>query len=160
MSLYQLANSYVALLEKDEYTAEDLMALQALDDDVKSKAINVASFIKNLEGVLMAVEATRKSMQERERKIKKKIEDLTGYLKFSLQSCNISAITDSDRFEIRLKKNPQKVDIYNADALPKEYWVIPPPEPRPDKVRIGELLKSDRVVPGARLIQETRVEIK
>lgn len=160
MSLYQLANNYVALLEKDEYSAEDMMELQALDDDLKSKAINVASFIKNLESMLSAIVTARKEMQEREKRIQKKVDDLTGYLKFSLENCNISAITDSPRFEIRIKKNPKKVDIYDEDALPKEYWIAPTPVYRPDKIKIGELLKSNQEVPGARLIQETRVEIK
>lgn len=148
------------MLEKDEYTADDLWVLQTLDDDIKNKAINVASFIKNMEGTLNMIVPARREMQEREARLKVKIEALTLYLKESLESCKIQAITDSPRFEIKVKKNPVKVDVFDTSALPMEYWISPEPVLRPDKVRISEMLKSNQDVPGARLIQETRLEIK
>lgn len=160
MKLYQLANDYMQLLEKDDYTAEDMQQLEVLDDDIKSKAINIASYIKNLDGMLSLVTEARKDMQEREKRLDKKIATLSVYLKTTLMNCEIQAITDSPRFEIRVKKNPMKVDIFDEGALPTEFWVSPEPVFRPDKVRISEMLKSNQVVPGARLIQETRLEIK
>ena len=68
---------------------------------------------------------------------------------------------ESPHFALKIKKNPPSVVIDSPDMIPAEFMKAPPPPPPSiDKVAIKEALKSGTEVPGARLNQELRLEIK
>jgi hypothetical protein len=56
------------------------------------------------------------------------------------------------------------VDIFDERQVPEAFMVTPepapPPQPRPDKAAIKAALAAGTDVPGARLTQGTRLEIK
>jgi hypothetical protein len=77
-----------------------------------------------------------------------------------------SAITkiENEAISIAIRNNPPAVDIFDERQVPEAFMVTPepapPPQPRPDKAAIKAALAAGTDVPGARLTQGTRLEIK
>lgn len=77
-----------------------------------------------------------------------------------MKACGISKI-DSPYFSLAIRKNPVKVVIESPDLIPENFMRQPdPPPPEPDKKAIGDALKSGKSIPGARLEQSERLDIR
>jgi len=66
-------------------------------------------------------------------------------------------------FKLSIRKNPPSVEILDQLSLPPEFMRTPepkPPVPAPDKAAIKAALQAGKDVPGARLAQGTRLEVK
>jgi hypothetical protein len=64
-------------------------------------------------------------------------------------------------FVLSVQKNPASVDVFDLAAIPVEFMRIPePPPPAPDKTAIKAALAAGRDVPGARLVNGTRLAIR
>lgn len=166
MNLYSIANEYQALLsqtfdpETGEVNEEAMTALDSVKDDIKDKGVAIASYIKNLEAERNAIEQAKKAMAEREARLDKRSAYLAEYLKTNMERCGISVIS-SPYFEIKIKKNPVSVHIYDEAALPSEYVrekVVTTKSP--DKALIKEALQAGVELQCATLRQTTRLEIR
>jgi hypothetical protein len=166
MNLYSIANEYQALLsqtfdpETGEVNEEAMTALDSVKDDIKDKGVAIASYIKNLEAERNAIEQAKKAMAEREARLDKRSSYLAEYLKTNMERCGISVIS-SPYFEIKIKKNPVSVHIYDEAALPSEYVrekVVTTKSP--DKALIKEALQAGVELQCATLRQTTRLEIR
>jgi Siphovirus Gp157. len=134
--------------------------LQALDGDIKDKAVQVAAFSKNLDATAQAVREAAKAMLARADRIEKRAESIRSYLQFEMQAAQIPKI-ESPWFTLSLRKNPPAVVIDDEAAIPPEYIVQPPPPaPRPDRDRIRRDIKAGKAVPGCHLLATERLEIK
>jgi uncharacterized secreted protein with C-terminal beta-propeller domain len=163
-SLYVLAGEYLAVANK--LSDSDLPAevindtLEGLSGDLETKATNVAMFIRNLETTAEQIKLAEKTMAERRKAIENKAESIRRYLKDNMQRTGISKI-ECPYFALAIKKNPPSVVIDDVEAIPAEFMVTPaPPPPAPDKKAIAEKLKNGEEVPGCRLEQGERLEIK
>lgn len=159
MNLYGISAEYQMLLAKDNYSAEDMDRLNNLSISVKEKAVQVAAYILNQHADLQAMEEAIKKMRDRHAKLADKLIYLNDYLKTQLINCDIKEITDHPEFELKIKNNPPKVDVYDQTLIPDAYTV------KTELVRIEKRLIKDAIdqgieVPGARVIQELRLEIK
>ena len=162
-ALYQIAAEYRAAADKiaeyglDAQTISD--TLEGLAGDVEEKAIAVASVIRNKESERDAVRAAVVGMVERAKALDASADRLREYLLNNLEACNIKRIA-CPLFAIAIKANPPRVMIDDASLLPPSLLTTPPPPPsQPDKMAIKAALK-DGPVPGARLENSTRLEIK
>lgn len=134
--------------------------LQALDGDIKDKAVQVAAFSKNLDATAQAVREAAKAMLARADRIEKRAESIRAYLLFQCQAAGISKI-ESPWFTLAVRKNPPSVVVDDEAVIPAEYIVQPPPpSPRPDKDAIKRALKAGTAVPGCHLLQTERLEIR
>lgn len=163
-SLYVLATEYeliankLAELELDETTIAD--TLESISGDLETKATNVAMFVRNLEASAEQIKLAEKQMADRRKSIEKKADAIRDYLKTNMQRCGITKI-ESPHFVLSLKKNPHKLVIDDAGAIPTSLYVYPdPPAPYPNNELIKDMLKAGEVVYGARLEQGERLEIK
>lgn len=164
LKLYEIVDKYKALeaLESsDDLPAEVIRdTLEALDGEVREKATNVALFVRNLDTMADSIDDAAKQMQARAARLRKRGESLREYLKFNMLSSGITKI-ESPFFTLTLKKNPGSVVIDDESKVPAQFMVTPPaPPPRADKKAIAAAIKAGEDVPGCRLEQGERLDIK
>lgn len=134
--------------------------LESLDGELNDKAISIAQFTRNLDATAQAVREAGKAMLERAARLEKRAQSIRDYMLFQLQFAQVTKI-ECPWFVIQVKKNPPAVVIDDEAAIPEAFKVQPePPPPRPDKAKIRDALKAGEEVPGARLVQSERVEVK
>lgn len=164
LALYQLADLYLSDLQKladldlDEQTVTD--TLEGLSGELEVKATNVAAFARNLEVSADAIKGAEAQMAARRKAIEKRAESLKAYLKANMERTGIIKI-ESPQFCLSIKKNPPAVHVEAQELVPDAFFnQPPPPSPVMDKKRIADALKAGEDVPGCRLEQGTRLEIK
>lgn len=162
--LYELVryqHELEALADSGEVPAEQIAdTLEALDGDIQDKAIQVAAFTRNLEASATAIRDAGKAMLARADRIEKRAESVRAYLLFQMQATGITKV-ECPWFTLAVRKNPPAVAIDDEAAIPPEFVVQPPPPaPRPDRDAIKRALKAGADVPGCRLTQTERLEVK
>lgn len=163
-SLYEIASEYQSMVNRlmdlnlDEQTIAD--TIEAESGALETKAINVAMFIRNLESSAEQIKLAEKAMAERRKQLENKADSVKQYLFDNMKRTGITKI-DSPYFALTIKKNPAKLIIDDAGAIPAELYVYPEtPAPYPDNAKIKDMLKAGEVVNGARLQQDERLDIK
>lgn len=164
LALYQLSDLYLADLQRlaeldlDEQTVTD--TLEGLSGELEVKATNVAMFARNLEASAEAIKGAEAQMAARRKAIENRAGRLRQYLKDNMERTGILKI-EGPHFALSIKKNPPAVHVEAQELVPAEFFnQAPPPPPALDKKRVGEALKAGKDVPGCRLDQGTRLEIK
>lgn len=160
--LYEISIEYQEFINSiddcEEFTEQHLATLSAIQGDLKEKAINIGSYIKNIDAEYQAINMAIADMEKRQEKILKKANKLREYLKTNLEQCEIREVK-SPYFDIKIKNNPLSVDIFDESLIPSEYKeeiVLN----RIDKRRLSDALKNNFTIPGASLAQKTRLEIR
>lgn len=160
--LYEIANEYQSLLAQvincDEISPEMFEEFQGIQGDIKDKAVNVAAFIKNLEAEAEGIEKAIDAMQERAKRINKKVDSLRDYLKLNLESCHLNEVK-SPFFDIRVRTNPASVAIMDEKLIPEQYFREIMMR-KVDKLMLSQELKNNVMIPGVALEKRTRLEIK
>lgn len=161
INLYNISEEYRYLLQEiaDEngvINEHIEKRLDELEKPIQEKSINYIRCMKNLEAELKAIELERKAMQARERSLTSKIEWFKKSVLSAMEASEISEIS-CPQFVIKLRKNPEKVCIYDVESIPDDYITY---NPVYDLMDIKNDIKEGKIVPGARLIQENRIEIK
>lgn len=164
ITLFEVARDFREVADKladlnlDEQTIRD--TLEGESTALVTKGANVGFVIRNLEASAEAIKAAEADMAARRKAIENRAKSLHGYLLMGMQYAAIERI-DTPYFAISIRKNPPAVAIDEPGLIPTEYMVQPePPPPAPDKKAIAVALKSGMDVPGCRLMQGERVEIK
>jgi hypothetical protein len=163
MKLYEINKEYEDILN-DIYTEDGeinqgaLMRLEQNDLAMESKAIAIASYIKNMDAEREAISAAKKAMAEREARYKKRTDELQGYLLFNMEKRGLTHVK-CPLFEIKLKKCPPSVDILDESLLPTEY-LRTKTETLPDKVKMLTEMKMGVLIPGAGLKNNMKLEIQ
>jgi chromosome segregation ATPase len=163
MKLYQITNEFESIFsnvdEHGEITQDMLDSMDELKEDFESKAITIASYIKNLEAEEAAIKQAVDDMNKRRSSLKSKCDSLSEYLQYNLVKMSIGEINTSPYFKIRIKKCPVSVDVFDDLALPQEYLrekVVT----SVDKIKLKEVLSEGVEVPGACLQRKNKLEIK
>lgn len=164
LALYQLADLYLADLkvledlELDEKTVAD--TLEGLSGELEVKATNVAMFCRNLEASADAIKNAEGLMAARRTAIENRANRLRQYLKDNMERTGVLKI-EGPHFALSIKKNPPAVHVEAAELVPAEFMKqAPPPPPALDKKAVADALKAGKDVPGCRLEQGTRLDIK
>ena len=164
LTLYQISNDYREAVEKlsDMDLPPEAVndTLEGLKGDLTTKATNVAMFTRNLDSLAEQIKQAEQAMAHRRKVLENRAEAVRNYIKTCMESAGISKI-ECPLFKMSIKKNPARVIVDNADAIPGGYMRIPEPPPlEPDKKAIAELLKKGETVTWAHLESGTRLEIK
>ena len=163
-TLFDLAAEYREAADKlgeldlpDEVVRD---TLESLSGDLSAKATNIAAMCANWAALIAQIREAEARMAERRRKLEERSERVRAYLLNAMLYAGIERI-DSPHFALSVKANPPAVKVDDPLQLPAEYLRAPQaPPPEPDKVRIRAALASGLDVPGARLVQTRRVEIR
>lgn len=164
LALYKIAESFQALecLDDPDMPPEAVNdTLDSLRGDLTVKATNVAMYARNLEALAAQIKLAEQTMAHRRKMLENRAESIREYIKRCMETASIQKI-DCPHFSLAIKKNPPAVEITDEESIPAIYMrdPPPPPPPAPDKKLIGDALKTGQAVPGARLIQGTRLDIK
>lgn len=164
MNLYDIATEYrqacevLADLDLDPQTVAD--TLEGMSGELEVKAANVVGFTRNLEALADAIKAEEDRLAGRRKALVRRIESLTAYTLHCMQTAGVQRI-EGPRFRISVRDNPASVDVFDAAQVPPLFVRTPPaPPPAPDKLAIREAIKQGMEVPGCRLIQSQRLEVK
>ena len=162
-SLYKLSAEVAALKEKlensdlDAQTIADTLEAESFDFEEKCKAI--AYVIKEFEAKEMALSDAIEEMEHRERAIRNRVDHLKTYLQDSMIRAGKRKV-EGVEFDVAIRKNPQSVDVFDHSLVPPDFWIKLEPTRAVDKKGIRQKLQSGENVPGCRLVQTERIEIK
>ncbi len=161
--LYEIAQEYKLmaeeLFEAEEITPEMIERFNQASGDIKQKAINCASFIKNMEAEYECIKNAMKDMDKRGERLAKKAQRLRDYLANNLQSADIKEVK-TPYFDIKVKLNNPGVSIMDENVIPSLYFKETMVK-RIDKLAIKEDIQlRGMIIPGACLERKTRLEIR
>jgi hypothetical protein len=164
LPLYQLTHQLRELNEladSDEFPAETLRdTLDAVTGEIEVKARSIGLLTRNIEATAAMIRDAAKAMLTRADRLEKRAESIKAYLLFNMEASGITRI-ECPEFVIAVRKNPPSVVVDDEQAVPPEYFVEPPaPPPRLDKDAVKRAIRDGKDVPGVRLFQSERLEIK
>lgn len=162
LRLYEIADQYQFLLrdfyddETGEINENALARLQALQEPLETKCINITRIFKQIDAEREAIEKERKLMAAREKALKNQVDRLKSYLLDNMERCELSEIK-CPQFIIKLQKNPVSVDAYDKSVIPDQYKKITIDY---DLTKIKGDIANGIDVPGARLVQSNHIRIR
>ena len=158
--LYEIAKDYKDALEELTDTEDEAVVdtLEGLKGTLETKSENIIKYTQNLNGTINAMKEAEKNMAERRKKLEKKILGIKKYVKNVMEENQINKI-ETVNFDLTIRKNPPKAVIENEEMISKDYIDTQTIE-KVNVNKIKEELKKGTAVQGARLIQETRLDIK
>lgn len=157
MTLYEIENAIMELVDEETGEILDIEALEALEMERHKKIANVGCLIKNLEALVEAIDNEVDKLKTRQTAAKNTIERLkrfllgaTGGVKFEDPRCKI-AFTTRDKVEI----DP----ALTVEDVPAEYVRVKTTKEF-DKKIIKDALKAGATIKGISLIKNTTVNVK
>lgn len=163
MTLYEMSGTYrqaLADLVDEDLPIEAITdTLDGLRGELDEVAINVAMIVQNMESLAEQIEVAQNQMERRRKNFESRAQAIRDYLKGCMETASITKI-DCPYFQLSIRKNPPAVEIDDESLIPLALQIIPEPIPRPDKKHIAEVITGGGTVPGARLVQRTRLVIK
>lgn len=167
-TLFQIVEqhrSLLALAESDSDLDQQMLAdtLEGLEGELTLKVQSVGRVIAHQEAMAKAMDEAAANISIRAKRLRARMDSLKQYLLVNMQAANLPKV-DSPELVVSLKKNPPSVVVFDESQVPEEFKRTPPPAPPPvpvpDKTAIKEALKAGQDVPGCRLEQGMRVEVK
>jgi hypothetical protein len=167
LTLFEIAKEYRHITDVlmdlgcDEQTLKDTLEGEAWP--LEMKAQNYGFVIRNLETTAASIKEAEKQMKARREAIEKRAAALLERLKTGLEIAGVTKL-ECPHFALTIKKNPPSVDVWDERQIPAQYMRTPepppPPAPAPDKAAIKESIEAGVEVPGAQMVQGTRLEIR
>jgi|OM-RGC.v1.023679652 Siphovirus Gp157. len=146
MKLYELTEEAALLrrmLDEDEVDEESFrLALDALNVEIDAKIANIGLLVKEYKSDIEAISEAIKSLQARKRAAENRIDSLKRYA-----GDHMTETVKTPLVTVSKQKGRESV-VVDMDKVPPEYIDY---EPKVDKSRIKDALKSGDSVPGARL---------
>lgn len=156
MQLYELTEIYLNLKDMDIEEGDLNSALENIDDEIETKADNIAKVLRDFDGDIEAL----KSEEERLAKKRKAIENRQKQLKEYLQ--NAMLVLDkrkfkTDLFSFNIQKNAPSLRILDESKIPEDYYKI---EKKLNKNDLKEAVKNGLFEDAAELVQTESLRIR
>lgn len=157
-TLYSIQGKYQQLLNLAEQLDPELLkdTLESIDDELETKAENVAFVIKELEGQSLVLETETKRLAERKNTINNNVKRLKQSLFDAMITAKKQKIK-TNLFTLDIRKNPHSVLVEDESKLIN--YLVEQPK-KLDKTKLKDDLKKGIDVPGAVLVQTERLQIK
>ncbi|EAE7347978.1 siphovirus Gp157 family protein [Listeria monocytogenes] len=157
-TLYSIQGKYQQLLNLAEQLDPELLkdTLESIDDELETKAENVAFVIKELEGQSLILEKETKRLAERKNTINNNVKRLKQSLFDAMITANKQKIK-TNLFTLDIRKNPPSIMVEDESKLLN--YLIEQPK-KLDKTKLSDDLKQGIEVPGAKIIQTERLQIR
>lgn len=157
-TLYSIQGKYQQLLNLAEQLDPELLkdTLESIDDELETKAENVAFVIKELEGQSLVLETETNRLAERKNTINNNVKRLKQSLFDAMITAKKQKIK-TNLFTLDIRKNPPSVIVEDESKLLN--YLIEQPK-KLDKTKLGDDLKKGIEVPGAKIIQTERLQIR
>ena len=156
MQLYELTEMYLNLKDMDIEEGDLNSALENIDDEIETKADNIAKVLRDFDGDIEAL----KSEEERLAKKRKAIENRQKHLKEYLQ--NAMLVLDkrkfkTDLFSFNIQRNAPSLKILDESKIPEDYYKI---ERKLNKNDLKEAVKNGLFEDAAELVQTESLRIR
>lgn len=162
ITLYQ-ANELARLHNHiDDDGVVDIESFDQSKIALKEKQLAVVAYLKNNDANIGMLDNAIKQLQDRKKAMQTRHDSLKDYLLTNMQANGITEINAENlTFTAKIKNNPASVVIDDESLLPADYMRQPEtPPPAPDKTLIKKAINDGFEVPGARLTQGFRLDIK
>ena len=151
MTLYELSNDYMTLLEMAEDPDIDEQAfmntLEGIEGALEDKADGYAKVIRNLEADAAACDAESKRLRNKKQTIENNIKRMKSALQFAMRMTGKTKFKTA-LFTFGIRKNPPSVviDAANVRDFPEQYIIES--EPILDKWALKDALKAGEDMTG------------
>jgi hypothetical protein len=168
LKLYEISGQYRQLAERladmdlDATTIADTIEASGLTDALQEKAQGVELVARAAEIHCPAIDLEIARLQALKAHRQKIAQGLRDYLKLNMEAAGIERV-ECPLFKLTVKKNPPAVEVLDDALIPRTFYVLPEPvEPvaRLDKKALAKIMKGGELVPGAKLVQHTRLEVQ
>ena len=166
LSLYKMREEYIALMQKmseadfDEQTIKDTLESTDIVENFSEKAANIVYVMRSVEDNCAAIDAEIERLKGLKAHRKAGAEKLEAYLLDNMEATQITVI-ESPTMTIKIRNNPESVEVFEPHLVPSEYMAWPPPpEQKPNKTEIKKALQSGKEVQGCRLVRSKSLMIK
>jgi len=158
--LYEIAKDYKdALEELTDLEDESIVdTLEGLKGTLEAKSENIIKYTQNLDGTINAMKEAEKNMADRRKRLEKRVSNIKKYVKNVMEENQIKKI-ETVHFDLTIKKNPPKAIIEDEEMIP-ETFIDKQVMEKVNLKKVKDELKKGESVHGARLVQETRLDIK
>lgn len=149
-ALHELTGQFLELANNEDLPAEAIRdTLEAMEGDIKSKAVSLADWALDMDGNIEKIDAAIERLQEKKKSISKRKESLIEYLRNNMEATGISKI-QCPLFSITLAAGRESVAISDDSAIPDDFLNVKTVI-SPDKTAIAKALKEGKEVAGASL---------
>ena len=158
--LYELTQNYNNLLElvdnPDVPTEMLEESLNSIDDEIDTKAENIAKVIKSIESDIAGLKGEEKRLADRRKSLEGRIDNLKEYVEGSMRAVGKEKIRGK-AFTLGIQRNAPSVDIIDEDVIPEQYFIT---KKELSKKDILVALKKGEEVPGAAVKQTESLRIR
>jgi hypothetical protein len=155
---FKLAALRLADLDLPEEVVRD--TLDGLTGELEDKATATAMVVRNMEATAEAIKAAEAEMAQRRKALENRAAFLKARIQGAMQAIGMQKIA-CPYFTVTLRDNPPAVEVYEPALVPAQFMrQQEPPPPAIDKKAVAAALKAQEDVPGCRLTQGKRLEIK
>jgi len=147
---------FESIIEQAQFTPEQQAAL---GDQLKAsveKRDKLGNCLTWLEGQADLLRVKENQLADRRHRLEKFAEALRSSIHQQMLDWGVKKV-EGQEFSFTVKRNPAKVEIVDGQAIPAEFLTY---EPRIDKRAIKDRLEEGNTIPGAQLIESTRLEIR
>ncbi len=155
---YREAAEKLADLDLDEQTIAD--TLEGMSGALEQKATNIVAMTQEWLTLAGAIKDAETRMAARRKGLELRAARVREYLLNAMLYAGVKKI-EGPMFQISTRDNPASVQIWDERQVPADYWVDPPPPAKVlSKSLIAQALKDGFDVPGAKLVQGKRLEVR
>lgn len=162
MKLYELSDAYRELLDRDDLDPQAVVdTLDAIKDEIETKADNIASLIDELQSSAERKKEKAKAWSESSRADVQRAKWLKQYLTSELDNAKLKKVeTENHLLNVRNFKASTVID--DEDKIPNQYRNYAKYEGMYDVMKqdVYAALKGGKDVPGAHLEPNRNVVIK
>ena len=161
LKLYEISGQYLKLanelasMDLDATTIADTIEASGITDDFAAKAHGVEMVCREMTKDIPAIDDEIERLQALKKRRQRLADGLHEYLLYHMEKTGIEKI-ETPLFSIGIQKNPPSVEIYDEKQIPAGFLVM---KPTISKTLIKQALKTGDV-PGARMVQTNRIQIK
>lgn len=139
--------------------SEDDVELEAYSRSLviqeKNKVNAIVGYLREVELTAEMAENESKRLAELAKYYRNRQERIKQSVKWAMQAHGIEKI-ETDKFRISFRKS-ESVEVDDVDALPEEFVVM---KKQADKTSIKKAIKDGKTVEGARIVENSNLQIK
>ena len=157
LSLYDLSNNFIELLEKKENgeltEQEEKLLLENLTNQIANKSVDIIKEIREVESFIISIKEEEKRLKAKRERAETGLDRFMDFVKLNMDRMQIKKIT-TEIGNIAICSNPMSVEIENENEIPEEFKTEKI-EIKIDKTKIKNHFKeTGEIVPGAKIIQD------
>lgn len=163
LTLYDLKGQWLELANKlgdmdlDPTTIADTIEGSDIQAALEEKVQGYEMVARTLEMPRPAIQAEIKRLQALDKACAARSDALRDRVYTTMSELGIQKIA-CPLFEMRIQKNPEKLEVFEEGLVPETYWVTPPKVI--DSATLKADLKAGKEVQGARLTRGESLRVK